>query len=191
MTSPRDVGRFVVCGKCQALRGGPIDHIGDVAVWQLCDCASAEERSAQPRVGDFNAAFELCRCCGMEALRSGSRWSVWFCATCQERVRELNAESGSCVVPIGRHTLMNGAEFDPSPDSASRTFVEQLKSLFHEMAETAAWAPAAVRLNLAAAALPAGEDIALDAYLAAVGTLAYLKPQRFDEMVNPSARPPS
>lgn len=175
---------FFVCGKCHALRGGPIATVDDVAVWQLCDCATVEERTAQPRVWDFSTAFELCRCCGLEALRSGSRWSVWFCAVCNQRVRELNAASGRCIVPIGRHSSMNGVFLDSNADEGLRVFTEQVTSLFHEIVGTEGWSRTAVRMNLAAVGLPMGEDIDLETYTAAVCRLADLKAQRFEEMVN-------
>ncbi len=176
-----DQSDFTVCGTCHALRG-PIGSVGAVQVRQLCDCAAQEERSAQPRLGDHNTAFELCRCCGTEALTSGSRWSVWFCHECKERVRALNQRSGRCVIPIGRHSLMNGVSFDPGANEASRAFADQLKRLFREMGGTEGWARAAVRLNLAAAGLP-GDDIGLEAYLETLARLAPVKEQRFNQMV--------
>jgi len=60
---------FVVCGKCHEIRGGPIGEVEGVEVFQLCGCSTVEEHRAQPNVGDLNAVFELCRCCGLKALR--------------------------------------------------------------------------------------------------------------------------
>lgn len=182
MTSA-DQSDFTVCGTCHALRG-PIGSVGAVEVRQLCDCAAQEERAAQPRLGDHNTAFELCRCCGTEALTSGSRWSVWFCQECKDRVRALNQRSGRCVVPIGRHSLMNGVSFDPGADESSRAFADQLKTLFDAMGGTEGWARAVVCLNLGAAGLPSDDDIGLDSYLDTVARLAPVKEQRFNEMVD-------
>ena len=53
-------------------------------------------------------AVELCRCCGLVPLRSGSRWSVWLCDGCKPRALELNGRAGRAIVPIGRHSLMHG-----------------------------------------------------------------------------------
>jgi hypothetical protein len=56
---------------------------------------------------DINERATLCRCCAVEILPSGSRWSVWFCDDCKQRVLGLNDAVGGVVIPIGRHTLMN------------------------------------------------------------------------------------
>ena len=69
-----------------------------------CAC----NRSDQPRwdVGDFNERVTLCYGCGLELLRSGTRWSVWFCEFCKVRTIKLNDLCGHYVIPIGRHSIM-------------------------------------------------------------------------------------
>jgi hypothetical protein len=57
---------------------------------------------------DFNEWARLCDCCVGELLTSGWRFSVWFCDECKPRVWELNKRHGYAVVPVGRHSLMNG-----------------------------------------------------------------------------------
>lgn len=57
---------------------------------------------------DFNEKVTLCYCCGQELLRSGSRWSVWFCEECKRKVIELNSQFQRTIIPIGRHSLMSG-----------------------------------------------------------------------------------
>jgi hypothetical protein len=177
------VTAYTRCGTCHSLRGGPIGNVGAVQVHQLCYCATTEH-AAQPRIGDHNTKLELCRCCAVEALRSGSRWSGWFCGACKPLVTALNQRSGRCVVPIGRHSLMNGVFFDPGVDDSVRAFADQLTTLFAEMGGTEGWARAAVRLNLAAAGLPVDEDIDLDTYLAATAALPSVREQRFTQMVD-------
>lgn len=174
---------YTLCGTCHSLQGGPIGRVGPAEVRQLCHCATADEHAAQPRIGDHNTKLELCRCCAVEALPSGSRWSGWFCGECKPRVTTLNRRSGRCVVPIGRHSLMNGVFFDPGADDAVRAFADQVTTLFAEMGGTEAWARSAVRLNLATAGLPVDEDIDLDTYLAAVAALPSVRKQRFTQMI--------
>jgi len=176
---------FVVCGACHYIRGGPIGVVDGVKVLQLCGCSTTEEHRAQPHKGDVNLAFELCYCCGLEALRSGSRWSVWFREACKDRVRALDSRTGRSVVPIGRHSLMNQVVFNPAADLdvAVTAFTDQQTSMIDKIIHTRAWAASAVRLNRVAVGLPAGEDIDLDAYLAAVETLTPVKAERFIEMV--------
>lgn len=175
---------FVVCGRCQRVRGGPIGTVGAVTVWQLCACSSTEEHRAQPRVGDHNTAAELCRCCGLELLDSGSKWSVWFCRTCLDRIRKMNLDAGRCLVPIGRHSLMNGV-FRGRPKAKHRVvaFANELQALFNRIGGTESWAGRAVRMNLARAGLDAEVDHDVRVYLGAFSEVESLKEQRFQEMI--------
>lgn len=175
---------YILCGTCHSVRGGPIASLDGVQVHQLCHCARADEHAAQPRIGDYNTKLGLCGCCAVEALQSGSRWSVWFCGKCEPRITGLNQRSGRCVVPIGRHSLMNRVFLDPGADSAVLAFGDQLTTLFAEMGRTEGWARAAVRLNLAAVGLPVDEDIALGTYLAAVAASPSLSEQRFTQVID-------
>lgn len=182
------VTAYAVCGTCHSVRGGPIGSLDGVQVHQLCHCATADEHADQPRIFDHNTKFELCRCCAVEALQSGSRWSVWFCGECKPRITALNQRSGRCVVPIGRHSLMNGVFFDRGANGGVRAFADQLTTLFAEMGGTEGWARAAVRLNLAAAGLPVDEDIDLGTYLAAVAASPSVRKQRFTQMIESLSR---
>lgn len=81
-----------VCRACGRLTGsGPGTGPG-VSRAQRCDCHPRREKTWPDY--DFNLAVELCRCCGQVALRSGSRWSVWFCAGCLQLTRHLNHALG-------------------------------------------------------------------------------------------------
>lgn len=56
---------------------------------------------------DVNEWIRLCDCCLAVAMRSGSKWSPFFCDDCRPKI--LAAERG---IPIGRHSMMN--RVDPS-----------------------------------------------------------------------------
>ena len=100
-------GELLVCHSCLLLKG-PVPGRTDGAR-QFCDCTPGEVRRAQSRWGgDFNTYAELCRCCGLVLLRSGSRFSIWFCTQCLEAIKALNRSAGRSLVPIGRHSFMNG-----------------------------------------------------------------------------------
>jgi hypothetical protein len=73
---------------------------------QRCRCNKTDEPT-WPRF-DFNEHVHLCECCRAVALDSGSRWSVWFCKPCKDRVRLLNDRLGRVAIPIGRHSMMAG-----------------------------------------------------------------------------------
>jgi len=73
------------------------------------DCYCKERRRQKEWPGfDFNEIVTLCYCCGREVLNSGSRWSVWFCENCKERVVVFNTFVQRTIIPIGRHSMMSG-----------------------------------------------------------------------------------
>jgi len=57
---------------------------------------------------DFNTLYEICYCCGLEVIRSGSKWCLFYCQDCKNRIRKLNEMMGRCIIPYGRHSMMNG-----------------------------------------------------------------------------------
>jgi hypothetical protein len=166
-----------VCGGCFTLRG-PFPYVWndtDYSFVQECRC----ERDARPPGErapkwisfDFNTAAELCRGCGAVALRSGTRWSIWFCDECRDRAVERNREVGTAVVPIGRHSLLHGLGLPGSPAPAGRdvdAFVARFGSLAERMRLVDDWSREVVRRNLVDAGLDRQPAISLPRYLAAV-----------------------
>lgn len=57
---------------------------------------------------DFNRKYELCWCCGLEIIPSGSKFSSFYCRDCKARIWYLNQKLGQCLIPLGRHSVMNG-----------------------------------------------------------------------------------
>jgi hypothetical protein len=96
----RDFGICMTCRTLFEMRPPSPD-----APRQRCRCEPADPKEWR---SDLTERAHLCGCCRLELLRSGSRWSVWFCDECKERVRELNARLGRYVIPIGRHSMMAG-----------------------------------------------------------------------------------
>jgi hypothetical protein len=146
------IDRFVVCGTCGRLRGPWGRYRFELEFEQRCACHTGEPDERWPGF-DHNTVAELCRCCGLEVVKSGSKWSVWFCRDCLERVKDLNGRAGYCVVPIGRHSLMNGVFYKPeggiNPVGLS-AFGDQLRSFFGAVTATELWCRDVVRANLAA-----------------------------------------
>ena len=182
MSDGEGLRRWTVCGRCHAVRGGPIGTVEGVTVWQRCDCGRSEGLPPQPRIGDFNTEIELCRACGLVPLRSGSRWSVWFCGPCATQANRLNERVGRCVVPIGRHSLMNGVSARSDSSEEIDFLAAQLPKLFDAMDAVGQWSRIVVRENLAVAGQPHDVDMDLSTYLASVHTSATSE-QRFAEMV--------
>jgi hypothetical protein len=182
MSHGEGLRRWTICGRCHAVRGGPIGTVDGVTVWQRCDCVPAGGHPAQPKVGDFNTALELCRACGLVPLQSGSRWSVWFCGPCKTQARGLNERVGRCVVSIGRNSLMNGVTARSPSSEDIESFAGQLSTLFDSTDAIQQWSRRVVRENLVAAGQPHDVDVDVASYLASVRGAAS-SDQRFAEMM--------
>jgi hypothetical protein len=117
---------------------------------------------------DFNCYLELCRCCGVEPIRSGSRWSSFFCEECKARVLSLNRAAGGWVIPIGRHSAMHGIlvrgdeRFDPQ---VAERFAGAMRGLFAGIDHLDKWSRSVVRRNLAELGFAPGEEVGLSDYL--------------------------
>ena len=130
---------FRICDTCQQLLGTELQH--GYSTPQRCRCDLPKDETVWDGF-DYNEHLHLCRCCRGRALRSGSRWSVWFCEPCVKRVRRFNNACGRVVIPVGRHSLMSsigvrGAELcEAEGDEVDRLvdrFAEQLLALFDSM----------------------------------------------------------
>ena len=162
-------GVLVICGTCGEVKG-PLPAEWEKA-HQLCSCAPAEQRKAQPKYGrDFACWVELCYCCGLYTVNSGSRWSSFHCREyCSGHAREVNDRAGYCLVPLGRHSLMNGTALsEPYRRTKAEmdAFAGQLRSLFSRIEQHKEWARATVLTNLARLGFERGDDVPLDSYLA-------------------------
>lgn len=100
-----DLRNLRICHHCFALYG--IVRLKDgKKVYQNCMCDELDK----PRWDkyDFNRKYELCWCCGLEVIPSGSKFSSFYCRDCKERIWYLNQKLGRCLIPLGRHSVMNG-----------------------------------------------------------------------------------
>jgi hypothetical protein len=99
--SPGDLSYCPRCADVYGVLGG---------VGKRCKCASSAGVAHVFTGGDFPTPFEVCWYCQARVIRSGSRWSTFFCAKCRPTVMSINdsfAGRGLVVLPIGRHSLMN------------------------------------------------------------------------------------
>ena len=99
----RDVDDFTICRVCAGLAGFPK---GRSDYPQVCRCHRAAEQRWPDH--DFNEYFDLCWCCLLELIPSGSKWSSFYCEDCRQRVRGYNESVGRVVLFVGRHSIMNG-----------------------------------------------------------------------------------
>lgn len=106
-------------------------------VWQRCTCNYISEDNwlvgkGKYKMGyDYNRLYETCYCCGLRVIHCGSRWSSFYCSYCREKIINLNKVAGQCIVPIGRHSIMNGIFMDRSAithqnDQAIDSFVQSI-----------------------------------------------------------------
>jgi hypothetical protein len=168
--------RMSVCASCTRIYGPWLD--GAETRVQRCDCGRKQfaEEPKWPRF-DFNEVVELCRCCGQELLRSGSRWSVWFCEPCKARVVAFNTMCRRAIIPIGRHSLMAGIGLSSSAisdqsklESNIKDFVVAARGLFKSQNHLSVWRNRQVSAKLRL--LGANTDVLLASYLCGLRRLA-------------------
>jgi hypothetical protein len=172
-----------ICIKCFELRG-------EIYGWHhLCDCEREAYRAAGrevPRCGDLSNKTELCRCCALYLIPSRSRWSSFFCPECKERVFELNRRAGRCVIPVGRHSIMNGVfykagDHDMTPAEAI-AFYDQVTTLFHQADATGRWRGQQTARNIGAIGLAEQGHVPLRTYLRLVRRFGLSTEEAFKEM---------
>ena len=122
--------RMEPCRKCLILRGPFFDSHNGCERVQRCGCEPADPLW---NAFDYNRAAELCRCCASRVIRCGSKWSVFFCEACKPHVVAYNGAAGWNVIPIGRHSIMNGVPLNterPRKGSARAAFARGMSEVF-------------------------------------------------------------
>ncbi len=156
-----------ICPGCFKLRGQlEVRGLSPGSFRQRCRCEGVDEER-WPRF-DFNCFLELCHCCGIEPIRSGSRWSLFFCEECKGGVLSVNRALGRWVIPIGRHTAMHGLlvhgnePFDPQ---VAERFAGAMRGLFAGIDHLDNWARSVVQENLVELGFAPSEEVRLSDYL--------------------------
>ncbi|MBA2526626.1 MAG: hypothetical protein H0V18_12735, partial [Pyrinomonadaceae bacterium] len=140
---------------------------------QRCGCPvpAADQWPRTWKGYDHNTYAELCRCCGLVLLPSGTKWSVWFCDDCKPLVIAFNRALGRCVVPIGRHSIMNGVGARGA-DLVSNAAIEQIadgvQSMIAGIEALEVFAGLVTMRNVTTLGFDAASDVPLKAYLRAV-----------------------
>jgi hypothetical protein len=168
-----------VCTACWSL-DGPV-HTAGGARFQRCRCRPPEETW---RGFDFNLAAELCRCCGQELLPSGSRFRVWFCRECVNRVAALDGQLKRYAVPIGRHSVHAASLLRGDSSEVDRlVFTETWRHVSAAMEMVRDWTAQVVEsvVRLHWKEVPA--RISVGAYLERAGSGGPSKERRFLEML--------
>lgn len=169
-----------ICSSCLDIYG--FLHTGEEAYYQKCHlkCPDRDlkidmphgEKNQLPWDGfDYNEVVTLCYCCGTELLRSGSRWSVWFCEQCKERVVEFNTEADRTIIPIGRHSLMHGIGLKVEPLVSKIKIIatiDEFNQLRASIAHLERWRKIPISRNWRSAELDSGQDVGLVKFLHSV-----------------------
>ena len=172
-----------ICRNCSSLTGHCT--LSGTSYHQKCQC----ERDAEDlwRGFDFNEVFTLCYGCGVELLRSGSRWSVWFCDPCKRSVSSLNEVCQSYVIPIGRHSMMGlggNRELSLKCDQLDvALFVRGMKELGDRFNRLTAHARRSVEGNCNAGRLDSQKP-SLNQYLTAVQGDVHLRSLRMCQLLD-------
>jgi hypothetical protein len=104
-------GEFRFCPECIDIYGERDGRI------KVCQCqrsaglvALKQSRPKPQPEPDFDTPFEICYYCQATIVRSGSRWSTFYCDFCRPAILEINRArdvTGLKVLPIGRHSIMH------------------------------------------------------------------------------------
>jgi ADP-ribosylglycohydrolase len=191
-----------VCSKCYKIYGfwncrqefvGNYSWMTDEVFYQKCKwtCEDYNKKTDMPGKEinqekwlrfDFNELVTFCYCCGQVLLKSGSRWSVWFCDDCKKKVWELNKQLQRAVIPIGRHSIMNGVwlknDAINNPE-AIKEFVTKVSKMSANSDELLQWYSRRLSDNFKV--LGCGSDAFLNDYLTKI-EVAVDKSGAFKEM---------
>jgi hypothetical protein len=173
-----------ICRSCAGLNGKPggLEAQRDGRV-QRCSCRRVP---GEPRWQGFdvNEHVHLCERCLQEALPGGSRFSVWFCQPCKDRVTRLNDDLRVWLIPIGRHSVMvrtydppgylvlpgsiAGSLDEPTSRAEIRRFTEGTGRMVSSIDRLDEWSTAALLENLRELGFVSGTEVRLSEYLRAI-----------------------
>jgi hypothetical protein len=183
---------LVICGSCAGL-SGPIvasvafgDPIGPAPRFRSpdghyleCTCERALPWAfhhvrpiTNPKInphwetGGFRTPRRfLCCTCAAVLCEDRSRWSPLHCAPCRGAVAELNRSAGRLVIPVGKHSIVNGVFVRADDPDGPTRLSEALRHISAGRETLAEWVRVRARMLLDRAAVPTGLDVPLREYL--------------------------
>lgn len=183
-----DIHRLSVCAGSAALFG-PLAYDGASVTEQRCHdvaCRCRRDRShrgtgLREPANDLQMDVELCYCCASTVIATGSRWSLFYCDPCAHRVRRLSRDAGFALIPLGRHSVMNGVSL-PARDAAKRhrraAFASAAMQVFDCIGRVHAWRRIIVAERIDAIR-PGARSVPLAEYLAYCKRHAPSRPEMF------------
>jgi len=178
--STKRLDEMSICNACAGLNGKPrLFDPGRDRGEQRCSCQRDPDEPGWDGY-DISEYVHVCECCLQEVLASGSKFSVWFCEECKDRVVALNDSLRVWLIPIGRHTFM-ARTYDPpgflalsgpvltkrgpASDAEIRRFLDASRGLFSTMDRLHAWSKASLLGTIRELGFPPDTDVRLSEYL--------------------------
>lgn len=181
-------GELLICYRCLLLKSqvpGQTD-----GARQFCDCTPLEVRRAQPRWrGDFNTYAELCRCCWSGAASQRIALQRLVLRAVPRGDQGLEQICPRRLVPIGRHSFMNGVGASAAQlrtEKGTRAWPSSSRSLGKERS-LEGWARTIVQRNLTGLGFDIGQDARLADYLDAVSGSALSPRTAFKALLSAAA----
>lgn len=165
---------MVVCTLCGGLRGRSVRDPGLV---QGCHCMP-EAFAGDWDQFDFHRDLELCGLCAGIVIQSGSRWSRLVCGKCLPLAREANNTAGFTMVPVGRHSLVNGITLTTATGSPGNPtgFVNGLGGVRAALEDQRAWRRRLVRERVGGHV----DEVGLRSYLTVAESQGFDRPGLLD-----------
>ena len=163
-----------LCRECGEIRGPFRLRGGGPFHSQTCLCPdkrgtpqAREELTIYFRL-DFARAVTLCACCGQELIKTGSKFSSFFCDFCRKLIYAFDRKRGITIIPMGRHSFMNGVLLnggDAQNERAITRFVEGMSSMFKRIELLEEWAKGVIAENIKRTGHDWGNHVGLFDYL--------------------------
>jgi len=172
-----------ICLKCFEMRGIASNFDN------LCKCdRAAWEGNPIPDAGDLGHDAHLCRSCLNVVVRSGSRWSVFYCDECRPAVVRLNGAARRCVIPYGPHSLMNGTAWSAKNGKAmssiqAEAFFDQLQTCFSNQDTLFEFNRGRIKARSEALGFEGKHAVLVSDYVAACEAAAITKRDGFVELI--------
>ena len=163
-----------LCRECGEIRGPFRLRGGGPFHSQTCLCPdkrgtpqAREELTIYFRL-DFARAVTLCACCGQELIKTGSKFSSFFCDFCRKLIYAFDRKRGITIIPMGRHSFMNGVLLnggDAQNERAITRFVEGMSSMFKRIELLEEWTKGVIAVNIKMTGHDWGDHVGLFDYL--------------------------
>ena len=135
-----NIKRLKICPECSELYG-PMQLYDGKEIYHKCACGDKRRKDQRSNTQGQDSSkeiqlyenYETCYCCGLELIPCGTKWSSFFCLYCHHKIQSLNMKVGSCVIPIGRNSVMNGVSLsggDSRDSEAVSVFVDAAHGMF-------------------------------------------------------------